>query len=196
MKKTTGLLLAAALAAAPLSLDAQRPDAPAHRGSHGGMMRGPGVALTEMLREHAEPALSADQVARLEAIEAELRARNEPLRQQLQALRPEGARAERPRMSEEERRAMREGGERPRMTDEQRAAMRAQMDQVRPIARQMADNARSAMERAREVLTAEQRASLERRMQERRSEMRERRGERGGRGMRAAPRGERAPRTR
>ena len=194
MMKTTGLMLAGALLAAPLALAAQTPDAPAHRGPHAGMMMrgGPGGGLAAMLQKRAELNLTAEQVARLEAIERDLRARNEPLRQQIAAAMPE--RAERPRMTEEQRRAMREqrrerSEARPRMTEEQRQQMRARMEQVRPVMQQMRANTRGAMEQARAVLTEEQRARLQQQMQERR-------GQRGGeRGMRGRT-GERAPRTR
>lgn len=199
MTKTIGLMLAGALLAAPVAAQAQTPDAPAHRGPHPGMMRGHG-GLAAMLQRHAELELTAEQVARLEAIERDLRARNEPLRQQIAALMPERAqrmeRGERPRVGDEQRRQMREQrGERVqqrrRMTEEQRQQMRARMEQARPVLEQMRANTRTALEQARAVLTDAQRAQLE----QRRNEMRERRGgERGG--MRGMPGRDRAPRNR
>lgn len=174
--KTAGLLLAGALIAAP-ALQAQTPEAQPMRGH-----AGPGLAA--MLRSHAELGLTAEQVARLEAIEAELRARNAPMREQLQALRPEGMR--------ERHRERHERGARPQVTEEQRREMRARMEQARPLMEQMRANMQAAMERARAVLTEEQRARLETRMREHRREHRRE----GGHGMPGRHGGERPPRSR
>jgi protein CpxP len=188
-KTTTTLMLAGALAAAPLALAAQTPEAPAHRGPHAGMMhRGPGhgPGLGALLRNRAELELTAEQVARLEAIQRDLHARNEPLRQQMAALMPEHARrmqrmepGERPRMTDEQRRQMREQRsermqQHRRMTDEQRQQMRARMEQARPVMEQMRANAQAAMEQARAVLTEEQRAKARESIREHRTEARER----------------------
>jgi hypothetical protein len=198
MRNAHRMILAAALISAPLSLDAQRPAGDAQHG------RGPGVAA--ILQHRAQLDLTADQVARLEAIERDLRARNEPLRQQMSAAFPERAAragAEGPRMTDEQRRTMREqrarrgdhgaragAARRPQLSDEQRQQMRGRMEQLRPVMEQMRGNTRQAMEQARAVLTDAQREQLRARMGEHRS--------RGGaeRGWRGRPGAERAPRTR
>lgn len=187
MMKTTGWLLAGALVAAPLSLAAQTPEAPAARGPHAGMVHR-GGGLGAMLQKRADLGLSAEQVARLEAIERDLRARNQPLREQVAAMMPE--RAQRTPAPAEQRRARGEQrGARTPLTDEQRQAMRARMEQARPVMEQMRANTRAAMEQARDVLTEEQRARLQ-------AGMRQHRDRRGGERPARGRMGERAPRTR
>ena len=144
-------LLAAALAA-PASLPAQdgptgerpRREAPAEGVRRGGFPR--------LLEHRAELGLSAEQVARLEAIAAELRTRNQPLLERLRAARD---------------------GRRPRdLTPEQRQALRDSLERHRPLVRELRGNLRDALRQAQEVLTPEQREKARELMRARRAEAR------------------------
>lgn len=168
------------------------------RGAQG--MRGTDP-VQRVLQLQAELGLTETQVAQLQRIRSDLRARNQPLREQMRAAMGE-ERAGRPGMRDmtpeqretrreamrsmtpQQRRAMaraqreqmRERREEMRqLSAEEREQMRAQrqarMEQMRPVMEQIRGNARAAWEQTNSVLTPEQRAALEAR--------REARGERG-----------------
>jgi Spy/CpxP family protein refolding chaperone len=159
--------LVLALVATPAIAEAQRPDAPGKRGAPGPHAMNPAAGV---LSHRAELGLSADQVARLEAIRAQLEERNRPLLQQLQAQRPTPAEGRaRPgqaagQLTPEQRAEMRQRMEARRaemqqLTPEQRAERREQMRQLTPEQRRARMEARRAeVER---TLTPEQRQRLE-----------------------------------
>ena len=144
MRLIGSIALAACLAAATGTLEAQQTGAP-HPGRR--------MPFERLLERRAELGLSAEQVSRLEGIRDRLQAQNQPLIQQIQAARREAGLPER---------GGARGGERPRLTDEQRRAARAMRDRVRPLGRQLRDNARAAMLEAQQVLTDAQREQLRR----------------------------------
>jgi hypothetical protein len=208
MMKTFGVIVAGALLAAPLTLGAQgaegRADPRPGMGMHGpaghgarGMGGHVGQGISVALEHRAQLNLTPEQVSRLETIQRELRARNEPLHQQLTAIMPQhgmrGAgparQGERPGMMGRMR-GMHGGADsaapaRPRLSDEQRQEMRARMEQARPVMEQIRAHTRAAMEQAHGVLSDAQRQQLHELMRER-----------GGRGGAGHMRGERARRTR
>lgn len=192
MKIRTRYLLAAALAAAPVAAAAQTPAPPQERqGPHGQMhgRRGPGgpdqmfSPIQGILQQRQELGLSAQQVSRLQAIQRDLQARNEPLHQQLMALMPEdlraAAHADGPPPPQGERRQPPQGGQaqgghpghgehggHPQLTAEQRQRMEQIHEQARPLMEQVHQNVEAAMEQVHAVLTPEQqqraRAAMER----------------------------------
>ena len=146
------------LSAAPADAAAQQASADSDR------MGGPGrrgmVPLGRLLAQREALGLTAEQVARLETLAAEMRERNEALRAQLR----EGM-GSRPELTDEQREAMRaqrgaRRGERPQLTEEQREAMRARSEALRPLMEELAASQRAAMEEVREILTDEQEAKL------------------------------------
>jgi Spy/CpxP family protein refolding chaperone len=168
MKRIYGFALVAAVAAAPLALPAD-----AHAQEQTVRQRGAG-AHEGILRLRQELGLTADQVQRLEAIRANLRAQNAPLVEQLRASgawkRGEGARA----LTPEQREQMRQRAQ--AMTPEQRAQMRQQMRErrggERPAAgerRAMSPEQRAEMRQRMEAMSPEQRAEMRRQMGERRA---------------------------
>jgi len=180
-------VVALTLMLAPLYAQAQQPqDAP----GQGMGMRG-GVAAA-MLAEREALQLTADQVAKLEAIRDQQQEQFAAARARMQQHMPE-----RPQLTPEERAARRAEMQqrREQMTPEQRAELRSQMRerraQVSPEQREamrtemeaVREQARASAEAARAVLTDEQRAKwdelVEARKQER-MEQRPRRGERRG----------------
>lgn len=214
MNRITGLALFAVIAAAPVAVSAQTPEA-GTRQEQALRFRG-GPSLTMLLQRQQDIGLTAEQVARLESIEQRLRDRNAPLLLQLResgawkhgpgaAREGRGARGE---MTPEQRQQMRERFE--NMTPEEREAMRKQLRErrqgapspgaargqapraqreipaeLRPVVQQLQQNTRTALAEAREVLTPEQRTRVRELLQERRIELRERPGAaRGARGVR------------
>lgn len=168
-------VIALSIAAVPAVLEAQQPrgqrgERPAHAGAIG--MRGP-AAMNPAARvlEHREAlGLSLDQVRRLQQIEEQVRQRNEPLLQQLQAARPAGAGIDRAQMRQrmEQRRGQ--------VTPEQRAQLRQRMEQRREqVTPEQREQARQQMEQRRQErlaqLTPEQRAQMEARRQEMQARM-------------------------
>jgi Spy/CpxP family protein refolding chaperone len=177
MKIRTRYLLAAALAAAPVTVAAQTTAPPQeHHGAHGQMhgRRGPGgpgghSPIQGILRQREQLGLSAQQVSRLEAIDRDLQARNQPLHQQLVALMPEDLRAAAHRDGpppQGERRQPPQGGQaqgehrahgdHPQLTAEQRQRMERIHEQARPLMEQVHQNVQAAMEQVHTVLTPEQ----------------------------------------
>lgn len=203
MKFATRYLVAAALAAAPVSLAAQtgqpqpQGEHQQHQGRRGerGHMQGRGGGpVQRILAQREQLGLSADQVARLEAIGRDLQARNAPLQQQLIALFPERAqrgpnaqraRGERRARPDSAARGQRlERGERPRLTEEQRQQREQRRAQAEPIMQQMRANGQQALEQVRGVLTDQQEAQVQQWLEHRgedreRGERRQRRGRRG-----------------
>ena len=184
-RKNQVLLAAALLAAAPApALLAQGQGAPgaAHQ-QHGDRQQRQGSRpspVAALLEHRAELKLTDAQVSRLQTIERDLAQKNEPLRRQLEAARPQRAQGDQERPSEEERQAM-----------------RARMEQLRPQMQQLRQNQQAAMEQVRTVLTDEQEQAARRYLRGPRGERGERgergaRGEGGGRGER----GRQAPRSR
>jgi Spy/CpxP family protein refolding chaperone len=181
MKIATRYLLAAALAAAPVTAVAQNtaPPPPQHGQHHGpqggmhGRHGGPGgehhSPIAGILQHRQQLGLTAEQVSRLETIDRDLRARVEPLHQQLMALMPEELRAAAhgpgaPAQGERRQRpegAQRQGGHghgggHPRLTAEQRQRMEQIHQQARPLMEQVHQHVQAAMEQVHTVLTPEQ----------------------------------------
>lgn len=144
MRQIHRLLLAAALIALPAVAEAQQ-NPPANRG--GRMMQG---QMSERMQQRspvqffldhkAELRLTPEQVTRLEAIGAELQARNQPLREQMMAARGERS------------------GERP--TREEMAQRRQEMAERRkamaPLMEEMQKNNATAREEIQALLNPEQ----------------------------------------
>jgi hypothetical protein len=139
------LVLAAGLLAAPThALFAQSGAQPQQRAGQqarpGRGALGARSPIAMVLARGADLKLSADQTAKLRAIDAELTRQNDPLRQQLQQLRPAGA-------------AGAAAAQRAQLTREQR-------EQLQSVMKQMRKNDKSAMDRAQAVLTREQKAQV------------------------------------
>jgi periplasmic protein CpxP/Spy len=155
MKRIRNIALALALVAAPQVLSAQDP-APAHpRGerAHGGRGQGArmGDPFARLLEQRQQLGLSSQQVAQIEAIRSRLQAQNRPLVEQLQAARRQAGLPERGEAR---------GGERPRLTEEQRQAMRQLRERTQPVAEQLRANNRTAMREVHGILTEQQRTQL------------------------------------
>lgn len=183
MKFAIRCLVAAALVAAPVAAAAQTTPPPAaqgeharegHRGERGHFrgQRGPGGGspVQRMLAQRERLKLTDAQVQRLEAIDRDLRARNEPLRQQLVSIFPERARRaegarprgeRRTRPDSAQRAERRQRGERPQLTDAQRQQMQQRRAQAEPVMQQLRQNTEAALTQARSVLTAEQQAQVD-----------------------------------
>lgn len=159
MSSTRRVLLAAALlAAAPapaLLAQTGQGQAPAHpqghgqhhpgqHGEHGPGMRhrGPGNPVARLLEHREQLALTAQQVTRLQALQAGWDRQNAALVQQLQALHPQGERPQGP------------------PSEAERAAMHQRMEQARPAMEQLHRNTRALMEQVHGVLTEQQRTQL------------------------------------
>lgn len=150
MKRLVRVSLFAALAVAPLAAEAQvRPGAQHQQGER------PLAPFALILEERAQLGLTAEQVARIEAIQQRLQAQNAPLLEQLRAsgawegmrgtvMRPEQRERMRQQMQERQR----------NLTPEQREQMRRQM--------------RERMQDRQRALRPEQREEMRQRMQERR----------------------------
>lgn len=178
-----GLWLAAVGLLAPVAVAAQEP---AQRGEAVQAI----TPVTAILEHRAELGLTADQIARLEAVDRRLRERIAPVREQMREARGEmprpGARGERGARGQRVPRAPRP------MSPEQRAAARERMDaararmqEMRPELEELRESRREAMDEVREVLTEEQQGRLRELMRERRPAPRrpggeERRDPRGG----------------
>lgn len=188
MRMTRPLALIALLSAAPIALQAQEP-APhpgGHGQHHGPMQAGRMDPFARLLEKRQELGLTAQQVSQIEAIRTRLQAQNQPLMEQMQAARRQAGLPERA--------ADARGGERPRLTEEQRTAMRQMRDRMAPLHEQVRTNTRAAMEQVHGLLTEQQRTQVRQWHREQRGGARGRRGGRGqhGRhrdGMRQAPRG-------
>jgi Spy/CpxP family protein refolding chaperone len=137
--------------------------------------------------------LSADQVSRLKQLQAELKAKNQPLLAQLRAAtgRDGSVAQELKGLTPEQRRAwLRELREQrraklaamsPEERDSLRAQRRAKLEELKPVLEQMRSNTKAAVEQARAVLTPEQRSQLQALRQERVARMKARAGAGGGR---------------
>jgi Spy/CpxP family protein refolding chaperone len=176
MRNVFGLALVAALIAAPAPVLAQQPQPmPLPRAEMGPRaMQGPPLGF--LLRNQAELGLTDEQITRLQQVAQRLEQQNQPLLEQLRAagipVRPE------------RRQGVRE------MTPEQRRELRQRLEAHRPTLMQMRENAHTAMQEAREVLTPEQQQRMRELVQARGAELRgQRQGSRGGH-----PQGQRPPR--
>jgi hypothetical protein len=139
MKRIFGVALLAAVAAAPVALEAQT--APAATGEQQAA-RASKTPLTRLLQRHAELGLTTEQVSRLQGIEQRLHAQNAPL---IQRLRESGAWQGKARAG---------AGERMRnATPEQREAMRERMRNATPEQREaMRERMRNATPEQREAM--------------------------------------------
>ncbi len=180
MKRIFGMTLVAALAIAPVALEAQAtPGAQQERGVRGGH------AFSMIIGQRAALNLTDDQVARLEAIGLRLRAQNAPLLEQMRASgawqgRPGARGGERPQLTPEQREQMRQRMQ--NLTPEQREQMRAQRGErgARGARGEAAPEQREQMRQRMQNLTPEQREQM-------RAQMQQRRGEAGVRGGRQVP---------
>jgi Spy/CpxP family protein refolding chaperone len=191
MKRIFGMAVLAAIAVAPMALEAQTPRTGQERAT-----RTPGQApLARVLQHRAELGLTADQVNRLESIQQRLQAQNAPLLEQLRASgawpRSGTEARERRQLTPEQREQMRQRSQ--NLTEEEREALREQLrerrqqrepgrvapgargqrqipEELRPVVQQLRANTRAAIEEARAVLTTEQQAQLRELMQQRRGE--------------------------
>lgn len=181
-----GLALVVAVTAVPAVVEAQAPGAE-QRQERAVRARGGFSPVERLVERRADLGLSAEQVARLQDIEARLQQRNAPLVEQLRASGAWGERrqrAERGPRAESERRAPREAREARAERGERARGARQMPEELRPAARQLRENRRAAMEEIRAVLTDDQQASLRREAEQRRGEARGNRGSRGPRGNR------------
>jgi Spy/CpxP family protein refolding chaperone len=189
--KIRSFALALALAGAPALLAAQQTPAQG-RADHRGGWNQQGGRQGGYLRYRQQLGLTDAQVSRLQSIDQRLQSQNAPLVQRMETARQQAGlpdfrtrRAQRGQdgqgMQGERRgqdgRAQR--GERPKLTDEQRTAMRRFREQVKPVQEQLQRNRQAAMRDAQAVLTPQQRQQVQQLMQE----------HRGARGQRQ-PRGE------
>lgn len=182
MKIRSFALLAALLATAAPAV-AQQQGQPAPRGEHRGEHHGPGEhgrrmkgegrrfgnPLEHLLQRREQLNLTAEQVARLEAVQRRVQEQNRPLMEQLRQLRgPAGARPER-------------GARGAELTPEQREALRRTREQARPIMERLRENNQAARREVEQVLTDAQKQQLRQWHEQRgrRGEARRPRGERG-----------------
>jgi Spy/CpxP family protein refolding chaperone len=165
-------LLVVGLIAAPMAVFAQSTQGDEHASAAFGArdMADPAghvLALREAL------GLTAEQVTELEAIQADYRALNEPLLEQLRDALPEDRermRRQGPRAGERRADGPRtRGGPRGRMSER-----REHMEAIRPVMREIRDNRREAATAVAAVLTPEQQEALDARREEQRQAMRER----------------------
>ncbi|HEX7120661.1 MAG TPA: Spy/CpxP family protein refolding chaperone [Longimicrobiales bacterium] len=182
MRRIHRTLVVLSLAVSPAALGAQTPEPV--RGEDARRMIGHDP-ISRLLAERESLGLTADQVARLEAIRSRLEAENRPHRERLREARAEFRAERRERLdaltpaqrdSLRERRAAR------------RAEVRERMEALRPTLRQLRENRRAALAEARAVLTDEQRERLRELRAERAAERGDRPHRRGGRGPHGHPR--------
>ncbi len=150
MKRIYSIALLAALAAAPVTLEAQNPRVP--RTQEQAERRHDGASPQKLLQLRNELGLTAEQVSQLEGIRQRLQQQNTPLIEQLRA---SGA--------WQERRAQGEArtGEQGRIAPEQREQARQRMENMTP-------EQREPMRQRMQNMTPEQREAMRRQMQERR----------------------------
>lgn len=161
MRRLIFPIIAVAMAAAPLALEAQTPRA--ERGQAGVRAGGVGNPAERVLQHREVLNLTADQVRQLEQLQARFAAENQPLLDQVRAVRPEFG-------QREARQGMRPRGMRPRaerLTEEQR-------DQLRQRREQMAQASPEERAALRAELREEMRQRAQARTPEERQEMRER----------------------
>jgi Spy/CpxP family protein refolding chaperone len=180
MKRIYGITFIAALAVAPLALEAQTPGAQHEHAARGGH------AFGMIIGQRAQLGLTDDQVARIEAIGQRLQVQNAPLLEQLRAAGMQGhAGGERPRMTPEQREEMRQRHQ--SMTPEQREQMRARMQEQRQRGQQMTPEQREQMRARMQQMTPEQREQMRAQMRERGAQAPGARGQRGGPAARQVP---------
>jgi hypothetical protein len=134
MRRLIFPIIAVAIAAAPLALEAQTPRA--ERGQAGMRAGGVGNPAERVLRHREALSLTADQVRQLEQLQARFAAENRPLLDQVRAVRPEfgqreareGMRPRAERLTEEQREQLRQRREQmAQASPEERAALRAEL---------------------------------------------------------------------
>ncbi|HEV7586665.1 MAG TPA: hypothetical protein VGO40_00950 [Longimicrobium sp.] len=178
-------------------------------GEHGGRQGG----YQALLRYRQQLGLSDAQVSRLQSIQQQLRSRNAPIVERVDAARrqaglPEfrarrgqaeqGMQGDRRRGGGEQRTdgqrrrgrgGRAQGGQRPHLTDQQRQAMRRFREQMKPLHEQMLRNRQEAMREAQAVLTPQQRQQVQQLMREHRGRDGDAGGERHGRRQRGESQG-------
>jgi Spy/CpxP family protein refolding chaperone len=160
-------VIALGIAAAPVAVEAQTPRG--ERGAFAGPFGARGMATANpaarVLQHREALGLSLDQVRQLQQIEARIEQRNQPLIDQLQALRPAAGGQLRQQMQER----MRQHGA--QVTPEQRAELQAHREAMRQATpEQRAELQQQMQERMRQhgaQITPDQRAELRQQMQER-----------------------------
>jgi Spy/CpxP family protein refolding chaperone len=153
MRRVTLSILALTLALAPAVVEAQTPRAErGERGQFGMRAGGIGNPAERVLRQREALGLTAEQVSRLEQLQAQFRTQNEPLLEQVRAVRPAMGQGE----SRERMRARMEA-----MTPEQRAEAEARRAEMQQRREQMA----RATPEERQAMRDQQRAEMRERMQ-------------------------------
>jgi Spy/CpxP family protein refolding chaperone len=149
--KTRMLAVALALAAAPVPALAQQPTTPQPAATVPGARRQHPRprrdAASTLLRHRQQLDLTADQVARLEAIRQRARSQNQPLVRQIRNIRERAVPGLREHRGE--------------LTADQRASLKATRPQVMPLVKQIRDNEKAARQEAAAVLTAQQKQRIE-----------------------------------
>ena len=142
MRQTMIALVAAALLAAPATAQGGQGGERPRRAE--GVRAGPGAParnpVAMLLDRREELELTAEQVARLEAVRERVERENAPRIERLRA-----ALGDRPRRE---------------LSDEERARLRGRMQELQPVRDEIRATNRAAMEEAREVLTDEQESKL------------------------------------
>lgn len=166
-------ILALSIAAAPAALEAQTPRP--ERGQFQAFGRGPMNPAEQVLQHRDALGLTAEQVARLQQLQAQFTTQNQPLLAQLQAARPglgeRGERGARGQRTEEQRAQMRQRAEArlAQLTPEQRARIEQRREQMRNATpeqrQQMREEMRREMRQRVDSLTPEQRAEARRKLQ-------------------------------
>lgn len=147
MKRLRSLLLLVFALAVPAAALAQK--GPPERGD-GREHRGP---VEMLLRDRAELGLSEDQVQRLQVVKRQMEEKNRPMVTELLRIRREVDFPQRTRPEE--------------MTPAQREAFQRHIEQARPLLDQIHRNNREAMKSVGDILTAEQKAKIRVKIEER-----------------------------
>jgi len=176
MNKVYGLALLAAVAAAPVVVEAQAPRAAA--GQQQAERGGWHSPISRIVEHRAELGLTTEQVSRLQGIQQRLQQQNAPLMEQVRASgawREGAAKADR-------------GDRAPRADGARRGARAGRQvpEEMRPVMNQIRDNNRAAHQEVRSVLSDQQQVRLRELAQQQRAggQRGEWRGNRGARGSR------------
>jgi hypothetical protein len=167
MRRVIFPLIALSIAAAPVAVEAQTPGAQQEQ-------RGPGImnAAERVLQHRDALGLTAEQVSRLQQVQAQFAAQNQPLIERVRAARPAGAQRERRQLTDGQRAETRQRMERrmEQLTPEQREAMRQRREQLRNATPEQRQQMREEMRQRAEQLTPEQRQQLRQRADSTRAE--------------------------
>jgi Spy/CpxP family protein refolding chaperone len=167
-------VIALSLAAAPAVTEAQTPRAQRSAAEgHGPWLAG-GNPAARVLQHRETLGLTAAQVQQLEQLQQQITQRNEPLLQQLQAVRPAG-RASGAQLAPERREQMQQRMQerQAQLTPEQRERMQALREQMRAASPEQRAELRERMQahmRELHAVTPEQREQLRQQMEQRRAE--------------------------